>query len=366
MSRILLLLLTALLLGACQEEPKAEPRRKAPLEVGKEVLATAEKTTVEAGPELSGSLEPRERAELRSELSGSVRDVRVDVGEQVKKHQLLVRIETSDLGEAYASAKAAVTAAERNRRLAQRDLERTRRLLTAGAVPSRDLDAAENALKSAESQVESARSRRATAAKQLDRTTVRSPIDGTVSARPAHEGDVVSPGSPLVTVIDPSSLRLRASVPSDALPDIDVGTPVRFRVRGHPHETYDGKIQRIAPTVNPVTRLERRDFRAERLDILATLPNPNGKLLSGLYAEGRVASKERQAVVVPASAVIREGAGESALRVVEGKVERVQIETGVRDGQRVEVDTGLEPGDRVLIGPARDIAPGRRIRVTDR
>lgn len=357
MSRILLLLLTALLLGACQEEPKAEPRRKAPLEVGKEVLATAEKTTVEAGPELSGSLEPRERAELRSELSGSVRDVRVDVGEQVKKHQLLVRIETSDLGEAYASAKAAVTAAERNRRLAQRDLERTRRLLTAGAVPSRDLDAAENALKSAESQVEFARSRRATAAKQLDRTTVRSPIDGTVSARPAHEGDVVSPGSPLVTVIDPSSLRLRASVPSDALPDIDVGTPVRFRVRGHPHETYDGKIQRIAPTVNPVTR---------QLDILATLPNPNGKLLSGLYAEGRVASKERQAVVVPASAVIREGAGESALRVVEGKVERVQIETGVRDGQRVEVDTGLEPGDRVLIGPARDIAPGRRIRVTDR
>ena len=86
---------------------------------------------------------------------------------------------------------------------------------------------------------------------------MRAPFDGIVSERAVSAGDVVQPGSPLFTVVDPSSMRLEAAVPADALTAVAVGTPVEFTVSGLPGRTFRGRVERVNPVADPATRQVR-------------------------------------------------------------------------------------------------------------
>src|SRR5690606_15376401 len=116
---------------------------------------------------------------------------------------------------------------------------------------------------------------------------------GVVSERPANAGDIVSPGTALVTIIDPSSMRLEAAVASDQVALVRPGAKVRFRIRGVSDEEFIGTIDRLSPTADPVTR---------QVTIFVTLPNIGGKLIAGLFAEGRVDAETRRGVIVPLGA----------------------------------------------------------------
>ena len=99
--------------------------------------------------------------------------------------------------------------------------------------------------------------------------------------------------------------------------------------------------------------------------MLVTLPNPEGALIAGLFADGRVATEVREGIVVPSDAIVTIGGVPSVMRVRDGKAERVAIEVGIRDedAERVELRAGIDPGDIVLVGAARDIAPGTTVEV---
>ena len=145
----------------------------------------------------------------------------------------------------------------------------------------------------AQAQLANAKAQLATARKQLDKATVRSPMSGIVAERPANRGDIVSTGDPLYKIIAPSSMQLNASVPAEALAAIRVGLPVDFTVRGY-ETPFEGRIERISPTADPVTR---------QVSIYVSIPNKGGRLVAGLFAEGRVARQTKKALVVPATAV---------------------------------------------------------------
>ena len=136
-----------------------------------------------------------------------------------------------------------------------------------------------------------------------------------VAERPANAGDVVTPGTELYHIIDPRSMQLEASVPSEALSVIKVGLPVQFEVRGYPGQPFTGRIERISPAADPVTR---------QVSIFVTIPNVGGRLVAGLFAEGRVAQQARRALVVPLTAVnTSDPKAPWVLRVAGGKAERV-------------------------------------------
>ena len=122
---------------------------------------------------------------------------------------------------------------------------------------------------------------------------IRAPLTGVVSSREVNRGDVVSPGTALFTVIDPSSMRLEASVPSDDLSALRVGAKVEFTVRGY-DQTFPGTIERIAPQADAATR---------QVPIYVAIPNVGGRLVAGLYAEGRVVSQSASGLVVPLAAI---------------------------------------------------------------
>jgi RND family efflux transporter MFP subunit len=227
----------------------------------------------------------------------------------------------------------------------------------AGAIAERDLERARNGALAAETQLANAKAMHASAGNQLRKTRVTAPFAGVLSARQANAGDVLSPGTPVFTIVDPSTMRLEASVPAQALSAIRVGLPVEFAVAGYPNHRFTGRVTRVNPTADPATRQVR---------IIVTIPNAGAALVGGLFAEGRVASESRTAPVVPVVAVDERGVRPSVMRIRNGKVERVEVDLGLRDNQTetVEVQTGLTPGDTVLMGTARGLTPGTPVKVT--
>lgn len=339
--------------GADDESATPEP---APLEVGHENTLRVEHGEVVVGPVVSGTLTPRVQATVRAELGGAILSVTAEPGQAVRKGQVLARINAPTQDEAVRSAESSLRSEEQNLEQARRELARAETLVKSGAIAERDLETARNAVISAESRVADVRARLATARQELADATVVAPISGIVADRPVNAGDVVAVGTPLYTIVDPSSMELQASVPSESLSAIRVGAPVSFSVRGYPDQEFEGRVERISPTADPVTR---------QVSIWVSLDNRGGRLVGGLFAEGRVTQRAEEGLVLPLSVIHEEEGAASVLKVEDGVVNRVPVTLGLRDPQteQVVVVEGLAAGDIVLRGVAQSITPGTRVTI---
>ena len=324
--------------------------------VGAENITVAELAELRSGPTISGSLQPKNEARVRAEIAGAVQQTYADEGQRVRAGALLGRLDDTAVRDAYLSAKSAVRTAESSLQNAQRNLERSSRLAQAGALPERDLETAQLNATNAEGALADARARLASAGKQLAQTTVRAPITGVVSDREVDAGDIVTVGAELFRIVDLGSLRLEASVAAAEIDRLKPGMPVEFGVSGYDRR-FTGRIERINPTVDPATGQVR---------IYVTIPNDGQSLVSGLFAEGRVATDERKAIGVPIDAVDQRGT-EPVLHVVHaGRVKHLPVRLGVRDevSNLVEIASGVAAGDTVLLGSAQGVAEGAAIRVS--
>jgi RND family efflux transporter MFP subunit len=324
--------------------------------VGPENLALALDTVLADGPSISGQLVAEREARMRAELAGSVLQTLVDVGQPVRAGQALATIDPRSAQDAVLAARAQVRSAESTLDLARRNRDRSERLRAAGAVSDRTLEDDTRAVATAEAALADAQARLTSASLTLAKATVRAPFAGVVSERNVSAGDVVSPGTALLTVVDPSSLRLDASVPPQALRGLSTGTTVDFTLSGIEGETFTGRITRISPSVDPVSR---------QVTLAVTLPNPGMRIVAGLFAEGRVITETRRGVVVPRSALDTRGVRPVATRVRGGAAERVEVTVGLEDPvtERVEVRSGLAAGDTLLLGGPRALPPGTPVRV---
>jgi RND family efflux transporter MFP subunit len=322
--------------------------------VGKENIVVAAREELQVGPTISGALEAERQAVVRAELGATVVAVLAEPGQAVTRGAVLARLDDTAIRDAFESSRSAVTTAQLNAQIAGRELERAKALVEAGAVAERDVETARLAQTAATSQLADARSRLATAEKQLERTVIRAPFSGVVSERPVSLGDVVQSGTTMFTIIDPSSLKFEGTVPAEGLTGLKVGTPVRFTVSGV--GALEGRVTRINPSVDPATRQVR---------LTVGVRNEGGRLIAGLFAEGRVATSSRDGVVVPSSAVDRRGVRPFVVRIRGGRVERVEVQLGLIDEaeEQMEVQQGLAAGDTLLVGGARGLNPGAVVRI---
>lgn len=342
--------------GGDEKPPVAVDNAPAVVQLAPENVATAAIADLTSGPFVSGQLTPAREATVRAQTGGSLVTLNVDRGRTVSAGQIIGRIAARDLDDARTSAQAAVKAAENALTVARSEAARTEALVKGGALATRDLEQAKNMVAGAEAQLAAAKAREKSSAQALDDTNVRAPISGVVSDRPANAGDIVSPGTPLVTIIDPSSMRLEAAVSSDQIALVKPGAKVQFRVRGLSSDVFTGTIDRLSPSADPVTR---------QVTIFVTLPNIGGKLIAGLFAEGRVDAETRRGVIVPLGAVDESGPTALVTRIRDGKAERVQVTLGLRqsEAELVEVLSGIAEGDVVILGAARTLAPGTPVKV---
>jgi len=354
----LLLATLALGLAACGKKPDASASApEQPTLISPENIGVVDTMRIASGPAISGELAAERSASVRSEVSGSVVQVFVENGQRVEAGAPLARIDATTAAAAELSARTGVTATEAQAAQAKKELDRAERLSAAGAIADRDLENARLTYSTTMAQLANVKSAYALANKQLRSATVRAPFGGVVAGKVVSAGDVVSPGTLLVTVVDPKSMRLEASVPASQIGQIRIGMPVAFTVSGYTDRAFTGTVTRVSPIADPTTR---------QVQILASIPNSAGTLGGGLLAEGRVNTEMRSALVLPSTAIDQRGATPIVMRLRAGRVERVSVTLGIRDDQRenFEITQGLQRGDTVLLGAALAIGEGKQVRVT--
>lgn len=353
-----LLLALALTGAACSKTPDTAAGNAAPMAqaIGPQNIAVARNDTLRSGPAISGTLAADREARIRAEISGAVLQTFAEQGERVSAGMVLARLDDANVRDAELSARSAVAQATVAAGQAARELQRATTLAAAGAIAERDVEGAERASLGAQAQLADAKARLSTAEKNLRNTMVRAPFAGVVSERAVSPGDIVAPGAALFTVIDPRSLRVEGAVPTSALADVRVGAPVLFTVNGS-DRVLEGRVTRVSPMVDPQTKQVR---------LLASVPNQAGALVAGLFVEGRVASEKRVGVMIPENAVDQTGIVSTVMRLKGGKVEKVEVQLGVRDeaASMFEITNGIASGDTVLMGAARGISVGSPVVVS--
>ncbi len=349
----------SLMIVACGggAEASADTPTPVTVQIGPEAMTVASTTVLSTGPILSGTLVAERTAQIRAEVPGSVVQVFHDPGARIAQGASLAKIDDRAISDLYLSAKSGLTAAQNGADIAARELSRAEKLVAAGAIAERELENVRRGDLTARTMLDDAKARLASAQKQLDATNVLAPYAGIVSERMVNPGDIVAPGSPLFTVVDPATMRLEAAVPAEQLSQVRVGAPVRFSVTGYPGRTFDGRVSNVNPSADPQTRQVR---------LFVRIPNAGNQLVAGLFAEGRVASDSRETLTVPELAVDLRGLTPSVLRLKNGRTEKVEVTLGARDEQmeRYEITAGIAAGDTLLVGPALGISPNTPLKVT--
>src|SRR5439155_1342898 len=351
MPRIRLLLVLALALAACKgpEAPqKGAGTAAAPILLAAEDVYTVRNSALSSGPAITGSIQPERRADLRAEVSAIVLKVLKENGEQVRRGDVLVRLDDTAFRDALASAEAASRAAGQAYEQAQRQYERMKTLRSSGMASAQGLEDAEIRRNNTQSDLEAAKTRVVQARQQFQRTEVRAPFDGIVSERKVSAGDTAQVGKELLKVIDPTSMRFEALVSADHVGSVKAGQAVHFRVNGYGEQEFAGKVRRVNPAANPTTR---------QVELLVDFIGEKQPKLAGLYAEGRVETETRSSLTIPASAVVRDGDAALAWRVRDSKLQKVSLsitERDMRSGDYV-LKGGLSEGEQVIRYPSTQL-----------
>jgi len=313
---------------------------------------------------------------IYARVNGYVAKWLVDIGDHVKKGQLLATIETPELDAELAAARGAlkasqaqVTAREAEAEFAKTTNERWRDA-PKGVVSEQereskkaDYNSASARLYAAESQVAADKSRVDQYAALTEFKQVRAPFDGTITERKIDVGNLVTAGSastttPLYRMTQNDPLRVFVDVPQSAAEELmKQGTPAQVRSIGEASSVFSGKIARSAEAINP----QARTMRVE-----VDLPNPNNALVPGMYVTVAFDLPAKGQVEVPAAALVFRAKGPQVARVdPSGKVQFVDVTIARDDGSMVELGPGVNPGDRLVLNISSQIAPGEKVAVNE-
>jgi membrane fusion protein, multidrug efflux system len=305
---------------------------------------------LEAGVSFSGELTPQDVTEVIAHFDGDLQRVLVREGQRVRKGQSLAVYKPIDVNDAWNSAQAGLLSARAGLAAAVNAEKRAKRLLEAGAAAPSDVEAAEAARAAAEAVVKAAEGATNHAREDRERLDVPSPIGGWVSKVVVHNGDRTAVGDRLLTVVNTDTLELAASIPSEALGEVRIGTPIRLQVDAFPGAEITGKVDRINPTTEAGTR---------QVKVYTRIPNEDGRLVGGLYVGGRIVFNIREnASAAPVGVIRKEGAEQVVYRLRQGRAGRIPVQTGLLDEATgfVELLGAVEVGDSLLTG----LLPGLR------
>ena len=347
------------LLGACGK-PESPALAAAPtLLVAAQDLITVQQGALSQGPTITGTLQPKRRADLRAEVSSTVLQVIRDNGDKVRRGDALVRLDDAAIRDSLNSAEDAVRSSSQTLGQLERQYQRLRTLRESGMVSAQQLEEVEGRRNTAHSDLSAARTRAVQARQQLERTMARAPFDGVVSERKVSAGDTVQVGKELLKVIDPASMRFEGLVAADALAQIRVGQSVSFRVNGYGAQEWSGTIGRINPLASVSTR---------QVEVVVEIAGGKPLPLAGLYAEGVIEVARNATLMVPAGALVREADKAFGWLVKDATLRKVSLELGAKDPRSgdFEVRRGLQPGDQVIRNPTPALKEGQKVQTGER
>jgi RND family efflux transporter MFP subunit len=291
--------------------------------------------------EAVGTLAPRCKTTVASQVQATVREVQVQAGDRVTPGQLLATLDDRELQAQRREMAAASVAAEAELTLHRRDLARFQTLLASRAVSPAEHDRAEEAFQAAQAGLRRVKEQEARCDVLLSYTRITAPGAGVIADRFADPGDLVGPGRPLFAVYDPRELELHATVRERLAGALQPGLPLRVHVEAGALDLV-GTVREVVPQAQEASR--------SVLFKVALAPERTAGLHAGMFGRVAVPNGTRDRTVAPRVAVHQVGQLELAEVVTPGgRLERRLVQTGRDYGDQVEVLSGLNVGEKVAL-----------------
>jgi multidrug efflux pump subunit AcrA (membrane-fusion protein) len=351
--------------------------------------------------EATGSLAGDQQTDVAPQTQGKVVAVGVDIGSPVRRGQMLVRLDETELklhvdqaaaqleqakanvrqaeekiglrpGQAFDPNRVAEVAAARvTFELADKNLKRAEKLIESGDVSRSfydDARARRDQLKEqydvalaqarqnyagvqvTRTNVANAEAALALARKNLSYAVIPSPIDGFVSERTADLGEYVSPQQKVATVVRTNPLRIRIDIPEQAIPEVQIGQSVSATTSAWPDRNFSGRVARIAPNVSAESRT---------LTVEAEIDNSSGALKPGQFATVRILQPRTEAaVLIPARAVSTQAGVSRVFVIKDGHAQQRIVQTGQTEGDLIEIKNGVAADEQVATSNLEMLSDG--------
>lgn len=310
---------------------------------------------------------------IYSRVNGYLADWKVDIGDRVKKGQVLATIDTPDLDSQLDAARAELKAAQAEVKVREADAgfaevsyERLRNL-SKGVVSDQERDAKKSAFDSSEAQLNAARANVAVAQAKVDGLTtltrfknVVAPFDGIITERRVDPGDLVTAGSssnttPLFVIQQSDRIRVFTNVPQGIASRLSVGSDVRVTAADGTGREFGGKITRMTGSLDPHVRT---------MNVEAELPNSDYVLQPGMYVRAELRVAQAAGVEIPASALIFRAKGPQVAVVgKDGRISFRDVTIMSDDGDSVELGSGVKVGDDVALNISNQISDGEKVAI---
>ncbi len=305
---------------------------------------------------------------IMPKISARVTAIYLKPGDSVQAGQTIMTLDSSDLNAAIRQAQAGVLQAEAALRsnevqleAARTSYERAQILFASGALSQADMDRAKSAYDTlnsgtAEAAAASARAALATAQEALDKCNITSPINGVLGSVNLQLGQTASPASPAAIVTDNTNLEVEVMVNENEVSYIKEGSEVDIFIKAAGLEQVKGKVDSIATVADPI----KRNFTVK-----IALPNQEGKIRSGMFAELTIDTISKKDVLcVPVNAVIPQG-GASVVYTVDkdNKARPIDVQTGIKNESHIEITKGLKAGQQVITKGNTLVNDGALVRV---
>ena len=310
--------------------------------------------------ELPGRLEAYIRAPIYARVPGYLKSWNYDIGGKVKAGDVLAEIDAPDLDQQLMQARADLSVAQANAKLAQISAERWQSLAGTDAVAKQDVDQRTFTWNASIAQVKAAQANVDRLVAEEGFKRLSAPFDGIVTARETDIGALINVGAAggaeLFVVSETSKLRVYVNVPQNDVPSVPPGTRATIKVPEHPDKTYSGTVEASAQAVSPSTGTTLMQLIVD---------NSAGELMPGDYASIQLQiDAATQVLSVPASALIFDAKGLSIATVDADNRVRLKPVSIERDlGAAVELASGLSPNDRVIENPPDGIGNGAAVRL---
>jgi RND family efflux transporter MFP subunit len=334
-------LLAAIVLAACDAEKNTAPPPAPPqLRTG-----MVEMRDVELAYSAEATVEAVRQSTVSAQIAGRIVELRFDVGDVVRKGDVIARIDERAASQAVAASEAQVLEAEAALRNARVNFERSKQLLAQKFISSAAVDKAEADYKAAQARVAALLAGAGQAATERSFATIVAPYGGVVSARHVELGEMATVGKPLMTGFDPSTLRVVATVPQAQVALIEAGGKARVEVPSL-GKWVEARRVTVVPAADPRTHTTR---------VRLELPEDVRGVYPGVFARAHFVVGREPRLLVPREAVLRRSEV-TAVYVVDDRgfprLRQVRLGT-VSDEHAIEVLAGLKAGERVALDPVK-------------
>jgi membrane fusion protein, multidrug efflux system len=351
---VLIIVFVSALISSCSKKTSQNTIKKS--NVDSAAVFTLKKGQINKLVIFPAELTPLTRAEISAKVSGYINDFKADIGDRVRKGEVLVTLDAPEVNSNYAQFSSEEQTAYSKYRTS---LDAYQRILNAsrvnGTISGEELEKSKNLMLSDSSALEAAKSRLNANLHLKDYLTIRAPFDGIITQRNFDPGTLVGTNSlkPLLIIENIEKLRLRVPVSeaySMAIPDTSV---VQFTVDAQPGKIYTATLSRKSGSINLTTRTEIWEY---------IFKNTEGQLKSGMLATASIRFRRKElSFLVPETSVVTNLERRFVIRLKDNKTELVDVKFGITEDDKVEIFGMLSEGDLLLLRATDEIKPGTRL-----